>query len=136
MGIFADLRQGHQALKERIHATRIPLGTPGRVGMGLFYLVSPVVAGYFIMQWTNKISERNLGVYTNGTATQGSSGGKIKDTDASATSSPKLQQSPRVKKYVEMQKRELGALLSDIEADHPTGDWRRGPPSDLSLIHI
>lgn len=118
MGFFADLKQGHQALKERIHATRIPLGTKGRIGMGLFYLISPVVAGYYIMQWTNRISERNLGVYTGQTG------------QAHPPASPKLQQSEKVKQYVQMQKRELGALLEDIGADNETGDWRRGPPSD------
>jgi hypothetical protein len=66
MSFFSRIVKGHQRLKERIHATRIPLGRSGQVAMGLFYFFSPLVAGYFIMQWTNGIAERNTGVYRDG----------------------------------------------------------------------
>ena len=38
--------------------------------MAAFYIVAPVVSGYYIMQWTNKIAERNTGVYQDGSNQQ------------------------------------------------------------------
>ena len=45
-----EIGRRHQRLKERIHATRIPLGPRGRFAMGTVYLVTPIVAGYYVMQ--------------------------------------------------------------------------------------
>ena len=86
--------------------------------MGLFYLLSPVVAGYFIMQWTNGISERNLGVYAD------------RERQPPNPEDIKLSRPDNVKEYVKMQRRELGSLLHHIEEGKPTGDWRQGPPPD------
>jgi hypothetical protein len=66
-GFFSRLAASHNALKEKIHATRIPLGSKGRFAMGVVYFVTPVIFGYNIMQYTNRIAERNLGVYRDGT---------------------------------------------------------------------
>ena len=46
---------------EPIHATRIPLPAPARRAMGLVYIFAPVVAGYYIMEWTNERRDANLG---------------------------------------------------------------------------
>lgn len=94
----------HQKLKHKIHSTRIPLGPAGRIGMGVFYLVSPVVAGYYIMQWTNKISERNLGVYRDG-------------SHETRSEQPKIAQSAAVKQYVEFQKEAVSEMLHEIDSD-------------------
>jgi hypothetical protein len=45
MGFVKDLADSHRRLKQRVHNTRIPLGPKGRLAMGVFYLVGPVVAG-------------------------------------------------------------------------------------------
>ena len=46
---------------EPIHAVRIPLPAPARKAMGLVYIFAPVVAGYYVMEWTNARRDANLG---------------------------------------------------------------------------
>ena len=50
MELLREIGRRHEALKKRIHSTRIPLGPRGRFVMGTVYLITPVVAGYYIMQ--------------------------------------------------------------------------------------
>ena len=50
MGFFQDLAQRHQALKERIHSTRIPLSPRGVAVMKVVYVMTPVVAGMLFME--------------------------------------------------------------------------------------
>ena len=50
MEFIREIGRRHEALKKRIHATRIPLGPRGRFVMGTVYLMTPVVAGYYVMQ--------------------------------------------------------------------------------------
>lgn len=50
-----------QNVIEPIHAIRIPLSRPARNAMGLVYIFAPVVAGYYIMEWTNAQASQNLG---------------------------------------------------------------------------
>ena len=128
MGFFADFARGHEQLKQRIHNTRIPLGPKGRIAMGIFYLVAPVVGGYYVMQWTNRISERNLGVYTD--ASRVPRAGTAGDADGGVDTAPKIARPESVKKYTAMQRHELGTLLGDIGEDRDTGDWRDGPPKN------
>mmetsp|Transcript_18912 Transcript_18912/g.46440 ORF Transcript_18912/g.46440 Transcript_18912/m.46440 type:complete len:90 (+) Transcript_18912:303-572(+) len=49
----------HEALKKKIHNTRIPLGPRGRAMMSLVYLTSPVIFGYYLMQYTNQYAENH-----------------------------------------------------------------------------
>jgi len=51
----------HTALKERIHAFRIPLPPAGQKIMGFVYFSIPVIGGYHIMQWAISQSAANLG---------------------------------------------------------------------------
>lgn len=44
-----------------IHAVRIPLPAPARKAMGLVYVFAPVVAGYYVMEWTNAKRDANIG---------------------------------------------------------------------------
>ena len=57
-----SLSARHEALKERIHAFRIPLSPAGQRVMGLVYFCIPVVAGYYIMQSAISQSHKNIGV--------------------------------------------------------------------------
>jgi hypothetical protein len=64
-GILAFLRSisaRHTALKERIHAFRIPLPPWGQKIMGFVYFTIPVVGGYYIMEYANQQSARNIGI--------------------------------------------------------------------------
>ena len=52
----------HARLKRRIHAFRAPIRSRwGLFGVGLLYFTVPSVAGYFVMQWSNSVRDRNLG---------------------------------------------------------------------------
>ena len=46
---------------EPVHALRIPLPAPARRAMGVIYVFAPVVAGYYVMEWTNARRDENLG---------------------------------------------------------------------------
>jgi hypothetical protein len=53
---------GFAALKARIHAARFPIKSrAGLAGMGLLYFTIPLVAGYFVMRWTDDVARANLG---------------------------------------------------------------------------
>ena len=59
---FASLLAAHARLKARIHATRFVIHSPtGRFAMGCFYVSAPLVAGWYTMQWTNRVARGNLG---------------------------------------------------------------------------
>lgn len=61
-GALERLLAAHAELKRRIHGFRVPIESKyGRRAMGLFYFTVPVVAGYWVMQWSNGVRERNLG---------------------------------------------------------------------------
>lgn len=56
------LLEAHERLKRRIHAFRMPIRSRlGVFGMGCIYFSVPVVAGYYVMQWSNGLREANLG---------------------------------------------------------------------------
>jgi hypothetical protein len=57
-----EILRRHEELKKRIHNFRIPLSVTGQRIMSLVYMSIPVIAGYFVMQYTIKISERNIGL--------------------------------------------------------------------------
>jgi hypothetical protein len=56
-----SLSARHTALKERIHAFRIPLPPMGQKIMGFIYSVIPVVGGYYVMQWAQSRAVVNIG---------------------------------------------------------------------------
>jgi|TARA_B110000208_G_C11342498_1_gene274314 hypothetical protein len=45
---------------EPVHSFRVPLPRAGQNLMTVVYICAPVVAGYYIMEWTNKEASRNL----------------------------------------------------------------------------
>jgi hypothetical protein len=51
----------HNALKERIHAFRIPLSPAGQKFMGFVYFTIPIIGGYYVMQWAQSKSIENIG---------------------------------------------------------------------------
>ncbi|RHY22299.1 hypothetical protein DYB25_002826 [Aphanomyces astaci] len=60
MGVFRDIVDAHERLKKRIHSTRIPLGPKGKAVMTAVYFTTPIVCGYFVMQWAQSKAEVNL----------------------------------------------------------------------------
>ncbi len=59
---FSDLAERHEALKKKIHGTRIPIRSRiGLFGVGCIYFVTPLVGGYFLYQWTLGVRDANLG---------------------------------------------------------------------------
>ena len=61
MGVFQDVSAAHERLKKRIHAFRMPL-SPSVYRIAMFcYFTIPIVGGYFLMQYTNRQREANLG---------------------------------------------------------------------------
>jgi hypothetical protein len=61
LAFLRKMSAGHTALKERIHAYRIPLPPAGQKLMGFVYFSIPVIGGYSIMQWAVAQSAVNLG---------------------------------------------------------------------------
>ena len=62
MGRFEDMVAAHARLKARIHAFRYPINSRlGRFGVGCIYFSTPIIAGYWIMRFTNMQADRNLG---------------------------------------------------------------------------
>lgn len=52
----------HEALKKKIHGFRMPIQNKfGLFGVGVVYFSIPLVAGYFIMEWSNRVRDVNLG---------------------------------------------------------------------------
>ena len=61
MGVFQDISAAHERLKKRIHAFRMPLSpTVYRIAMFCYFTI-PIVGGYFLMQYTNRQRDANLG---------------------------------------------------------------------------
>lgn len=61
--MFESLRKlnaKHEALKKKIHAFRLPLPKWGVTVMKFVYFSIPLVFGYYCMQWTNSIAQRNF----------------------------------------------------------------------------
>lgn len=56
------LHESHEKLKKRIHSFRIPLSLRGQMIMSVVYFITPVIGGYYIMQWAFKQAEINIGV--------------------------------------------------------------------------
>ena len=53
---------GHPSLKARVHAFRLPIRNPWLLrAVQLVYLLSPVAAGWFIMERTNAMARASLG---------------------------------------------------------------------------
>ncbi|OQS05606.1 calcyphosin [Thraustotheca clavata] len=50
----------HTRLKKRIHGTRIPLSPRGIRIMKIVYFTTPIIGGYFVMQWAQNRSMANL----------------------------------------------------------------------------
>ncbi|CAK9027906.1 Calmodulin [Durusdinium trenchii] len=67
MGLLDALRglgARHEALKKKIHSTRIPLSKNGQRVMMMVYITVPVVAGYFVMEWSNSFAASKWQVNT------------------------------------------------------------------------
>ncbi|CAK4116943.1 unnamed protein product [Aphanomyces euteiches] len=60
MGVFRDFLDAHERLKKRIHSTRIPLGPKGKAVMTVVYFTTPIICGYFVMQWAQSKAKVNL----------------------------------------------------------------------------
>ena len=61
LSFLRSISARHNALKERIHAFRIPLSPAGQKFMGFVYFTIPVIGGYYIMQWAQNKSIENIG---------------------------------------------------------------------------
>ena len=61
MRVFQDISEAHERLKKSIHAFRMPLSpTAYRIAM-ICYFSFPIIGGYYLMQFTDKQREVNLG---------------------------------------------------------------------------
>ena len=50
----------HGALKRRVHAFRMPVKSrAGLFALGVVYFTVPVVAGWYLMGWTNAVAASN-----------------------------------------------------------------------------
>jgi hypothetical protein len=57
-----DFQEGHEKLKKRIHSFRIPLSPRGQMMMKWVYFITPVIGGYYLMQWAFRQADKNIGV--------------------------------------------------------------------------
>ncbi|OQR86386.1 calcyphosin [Achlya hypogyna] len=94
MGWLRDLSDAHTRLKKKIHGTRIPLSPAGIRMMKVVYFTTPIIGGYFVMQWAQNRSVSNL-----------------RDLHK-----PPAQQNPAA-----FQNDSLKGLLKDIEANEGSG---------------
>ncbi|CEG45160.1 uncharacterized protein PHALS_01477 [Plasmopara halstedii] len=60
MEFFRRLGERHEALKLKIHSTRIPLSKNGQRIMGVVYFTTPIVGGYYIMKWAEGRANANF----------------------------------------------------------------------------
>lgn len=60
MDFFRQLGERHEALKKKIHSTRIPLSKNGQRFMGLVYFTTPIVGGYYVMKWAERRADANF----------------------------------------------------------------------------
>ena len=51
--------------KKKVHSFRMPLPPSGQKLMGLVYFTVPIIIGYFVMQYTNQVSEQNNKISSN-----------------------------------------------------------------------
>jgi hypothetical protein len=59
---LVELVEAHERLKKRVHAYRLPIASKwGRTAMGCIYFLTPCVAGYLIMNASNRVRDANLG---------------------------------------------------------------------------
>lgn len=62
MEALERLAAAHARLKRRVHAFRAPIRSRwGLFAVGCLYFTVPSVVGYFVMQWSNGVRDRNLG---------------------------------------------------------------------------
>ena len=59
MEYLSRFAQSHERLKKRIHKLRIPLGPAGRFGMGCMYFATPIIFGYFVMEYCAEVAANN-----------------------------------------------------------------------------
>ncbi|KAF4318209.1 hypothetical protein G195_008570 [Phytophthora kernoviae 00238/432] len=60
MEFLRRLGAHHEALKKKIHSTRIPLSKNGQRVMGLVYFTTPIVGGYYVMKWAEHQADMNF----------------------------------------------------------------------------
>ena len=61
MDFLKDIGERHERLKKQIHNFRMPLSKPFyRLAM-MFYIITPVIVGSYVMEYTNKQQDVNLG---------------------------------------------------------------------------
>jgi uncharacterized membrane protein YjdF len=61
MGIWNDISESHERLKKRIHTFKMPLSPIAYRVVMVCYLTIPIIGGYYTMQYTNTLVEKNLG---------------------------------------------------------------------------
>lgn len=63
MSALERLFAAHARLKQRIHGYRLPIHSrSGRFAVGVVYFSTPCLVGYGLLQATNVIRDKNLGV--------------------------------------------------------------------------
>jgi hypothetical protein len=58
--MLSEFLRRHRELKERIHAFRLPLSRPALAVARVVYFTTPILAGYFLMQWVGLVRDKNL----------------------------------------------------------------------------
>lgn len=58
--MLADFLRRHRELKERIHAFRLPLSPPALAVARVVYFTTPILAGYYLMQYVGLVRDKNL----------------------------------------------------------------------------
>ena len=62
MNFLREMHLRHERLKKFVHeGMRYPLPPAGQKLMGLVYFSIPVMAGYFIMNWTMERAQKSIG---------------------------------------------------------------------------
>ena len=59
MDYYRRFAEAHKRLKDRIHNFRIPLGPAGLFGMGCVYFATPVIIGYYVMEYCADVAANN-----------------------------------------------------------------------------
>lgn len=59
---LARLHQGHERLKKTVHeGMRVPLPKWGQRVMGFVYFCTPIIGGYYVMQWAIGRAHQSIG---------------------------------------------------------------------------
>ena len=58
--MLSEFLRRHRELKERIHSFRLPLSPPALVVARVVYFTTPILAGYYLMQWVGLVRDKNL----------------------------------------------------------------------------